>query len=82
MIQVSKQSAYFRVPDLSGSHDVKAVKQSVDGIPGVISVSINAGTNKVAVDYDSTGTNCDEIREEIEKTGHLAQLLMNQDHTM
>lgn len=79
---MSKQSAFFRVPDLGGSHGSKDIKKSIDGIRGVISVSVNASTNKVAVDYDSTGTTCDEIKSEIEKSGFTAQLLKNQDFTM
>jgi copper chaperone CopZ len=79
---MSKQSAYFRVPDLSQSHDPKELKKAVDSIRGVISVSVNASTNKVSVDYDSTGTTCDAIKSTIEKSGFEAQLLKNQDLTM
>ena len=79
---MSKQSAYFRVKDLSGSHDIKNIKQNIARIPGVMSVSVNASTDKVAVDYDSTGTNCDEIKGKIEISGFEAQLLDHQDHTM
>lgn len=79
---MSKQSAYFRIPDLSQSHDPKELKKTVDSIPGVIGVSVNASTNKVSVDYDSTGTSCDEIKSTIEKSGFEAQLLKNQDFTM
>lgn len=70
------------MPDLSGKHDGKAIKKAVDAIPGVISVSINEGKNKVAVDYDSTGTDSGKIREAIEESGHPAQLVDHQDHTM
>ena len=79
---MSKQSAYFRVPDLSGDHGSKDIKKKIDSIPGVISVSVNASTNKVAVDYDSTGTSYGSIKDEIEKAGYTAQLLANQDHIM
>lgn len=79
---MSKQSAYFRVPDISGNHGSKDIKENLDGIPGIISVSVNASTNKVAVDYDSTGTSCDCIKDTIEKAGYTAQLLANQDHVM
>jgi copper chaperone CopZ len=79
---MSKQSAYFRIPDLSGDHGSKDIKQSIDSIRGVISVSVNASTNKVAVDYDSTGTSCDSIKNVIEKAGYTAQLIANQDNTM
>ena len=81
-LTMSKQSAYFRVPDLSGDHGSKDIKKTVDGIHGVISVSVNASTNKVAVDYDSTGTSCDLIKSTIEEAGYTAQLIANQDNAM
>lgn len=79
---MSKQSAYFWVPGLSQKRDAYKIKESVAEIPGVISVSVNTSADKVAVDYDSTGTSCDKIREKIEEAGYGARLLENQDHTM
>lgn len=81
-MKMSKQSAYFRIPGLSESHDPKNLKKTIDSIHGVIGVSVNASTNKVSVDYDSTGTSCDEIKSEMERNGFSAQLLKNQDLTM
>lgn len=82
MIKVSKQSAYFRVPDLSGDHGSKDLKEKISKIPGIISVSVNSSTNKVAVDYDSTGTSCGVIKEKIEESGYTAQLIANKDFVM
>lgn len=79
---MSKQSAYFRVPDLAGGHDSKQIKAALDRISGVISVSVSTGAHKVAVDYDSSGTSCDAIQRELDRTGYPAQLLETQDHTM
>lgn len=79
---MSKQSAYFRVPDLSGNRGSNEIKERVGKVPGVISVSVNKSTNKVAVDYDSTGTSCDLIKEKIEEAGYEAQLLANQNNIM
>ncbi|HEX2937762.1 MAG TPA: heavy-metal-associated domain-containing protein [Ruminiclostridium sp.] len=79
---MSKQSAYFRVPELTGNHGEKELKRAVGAIPGVISVSVNTSTNKAAVDYDSTGTSAEKIKEEIEKSGYTAQLIAREDHTM
>lgn len=81
MIQLSKQSAYFRVPDIS-EHDTKEIKKNLDVIPGVLAVSVNSSTNKVAVDFDSTGTNPEELNGQLEHFGYHAQLLKNEDHTM
>lgn len=79
---MSKQSAYFRVPDMADDHGSKIIKEDIDSIRGVISVSVNASTNKVSVDYDSTGTSCEQIKNQIEKSGFTAQLIANQDHIM
>lgn len=78
---MSKQSAYYRVPDIDDK-DSKRLKQVIDGLHGVISVSINVSSDKVAVDYDSTGTNCDVIKNEIEGSGYDVQLIANEDHIM
>lgn len=82
MIKMSKQSAYFRVPDLGGDRGGQKLKKDIDSIPGVISVSVTAQSNKVAVDYDSTGTNSKQIKEKIEDSGFEAQLIADVDHTM
>lgn len=79
---MSKQSAYFRVPELSGSHCEKEIKKEVGGIAGVIDISANVSTNKIVVDYDSTGTSSDTIKQKIEGLGYTAQLLTVDDHTM
>lgn len=80
---MSKQSAYFNIPDgLNGNHSKDEIKSSVASIRGVISVSVNASANKVAVDYDSTGTSCDAIKDKIEKTGYSAQIINNENHIM
>lgn len=79
---MSKQSAYFRLPHMVGDHDSKIVKSEISAIPGVISVSANVSSCKLSVDYDSTGTSCEKIKDKIEKSGYEAQLIANQDHTM
>lgn len=77
-----KQSAYFTVPGLNGSHDIKKIKQALDGVPGVFSVSADAAGDRVAVDYDSTGTDLHQIEGRLHEIGVDAKLLDNQDHTM
>lgn len=79
---MSKQSAYFRVTGLSDDHGVKAVKNGLAKIPGVQSVSANLETGRVAVDYDSTGTNARDIAAHIRKLGFEARLEIHEDHTM
>lgn len=70
------------VPGLNGKHAVKMIKQVLGGIPGVFSVSADAGNDKVAVDYDSTGTSEREIEDRFREIGVDARLMENQDHTM
>ena len=79
---MSKQSAYFQLPDIAGTHDSRQIKEALDRLPGVLSVSVRTGTRRVAVDYDSTGTRCDVIRGEFNRMGYPVQLLKTQDHTM
>jgi copper chaperone CopZ len=66
---MSKASIYFSLNDLSGKRDVADIKQRIDKIPGVISVSVNRLDDKVAVDFDTSGTNQDKIREELTDLG-------------
>lgn len=79
---VSKQSAYFKVPRLDGNHQIKKIKQGLDEIPGVLSVSANDQKDQVAVDYDSSGTNVSAIERHLRNMGVDAQLISNRDHTM
>lgn len=79
---MSKQSVYFRLQNADSKKDRKLLKQGLDTIPGVISVSVNDQTGKLAVDYDSTGTSSERIGEQLEKMGYRAQLLAREDHTM
>ena len=77
---MSKQSAYFRVSDLSGRHDVKSVKNALAALPGVLSVSVNPETGRVAVDYDSTGIDRGVIQEHMEELGVQPRLIQNDSH--
>lgn len=79
---MSKQSAYFSVPGLNGRHEIKKIKQALDGVPGVFSVSADAAGDGVAVDYDSTGADLRQIEARFREIGLDAELLKNQDHTM
>ena len=65
-----KASAYFTLDDLGGKHEVKALKRELDTLHGVVSVSISQKTNSVAVDYDTTGENCEKIQKKIKDLGY------------
>lgn len=66
---MSKASAYFTLRSVDGKHDVKEIKKVLDTLPGVSSVSVNEGTNHVAVDFDTTGIQSDRIQKQLEKSG-------------
>lgn len=79
---MSKQSVYFKIPGLAGKQEAKSVKQNLAKIPGVTSVSVNAEADKVAVDYDSSGTNSQDICRCIKNLGIAAELIEKQNHVM
>ena len=67
---MSKASVYFTLGDLKDKHDGKAIKRELDTLPGVRSVSISDSSNRVAVDFDTTGVQPDRIRKQLEKMGY------------
>ena len=64
-----KASMYFNLPDLHSKQDSAKIKQDLDAVPGIFSVSVNAERGRVAVDYDTTGTGPEQIRGRIQKCG-------------
>lgn len=79
---VSKQSVYFHVPGLDGKHPVKKIKQALDELPGVFSVSANTEEDQVAVDYDDSGIPLSAIKNQLAGIGINAQLIDHQGHTL
>lgn len=79
--ELSKQSAYFDVQGLS-AHGEKEVKQALGRVPGVLSVAVSPNSGRVAVDYDSTGTDVGALRKRLEDAGFSPRFLENQDHIM
>lgn len=63
------ESSLFKIDELSGKHTQKLVKQALDTLPGVTSVSVNQGTDRVAVDFDSTGVSHQKIKEKLIQMG-------------
>ena len=72
---MSKQSAYFLVDDMTCSHCEKVIKKGLDEIKGVLSVSVNLDTKKVAVDFDDEGSNMEAIRDKFDELGYDASLI-------
>lgn len=65
-----KASAYFTIDDLGGKHGAKELKRELDTLHGVISVSISEKSHSVAVEYDTTGENCEKIQKKIQDLGY------------
>lgn len=67
---MSEASIYFTLDNLENKHDTKAIKRELDTLPGVRSVSISDSSNRIAVDFDTTGVQPDRIRKQLEKMGY------------
>ena len=67
---MSEASIYFTLDNLEDKHDTKAIKRELDTLPGVRSVSISDSSNRIAVDFDTTGVQPDRIRKKLEKMGY------------
>lgn len=63
-------STYFSLENASGRHDEKLLKQGLDTLPGVTSVSVS-DSGCVAVDYDTTGIRQEQIRQKVQDLGFL-----------
>lgn len=79
---MSKASAYFTLGDFNHKRDGKAVKRELDALPGVLSVSVSGGSNRVAVDFDTTGVQSGRIQKELEKMGYQILDSKLDDHIM
>lgn len=77
-----KESVYYIIPEMSQSHDPKEIKKGISRIDGVISVSVNPKDQKVAVDFDNSGTDDDEITEQIKALGYSPKMISQQEHIM
>lgn len=77
---MSQQSADFKIPPLWGKRGKEEVKKILTKVSGVKSVSLNSSLNRVTVDYDSTGTNIDELKKAMDTQGYTAELITKDDH--
>lgn len=79
---MSKASVYFQVENMTDKKDVQTIKKELDTLRGVISVSTNAQTGRVAVDYDTTGVEQSRIENRLQKLGYKIQAEKNENHIM
>jgi len=79
---MSKESVYFQLRDVDGKHDTKELKRELDTFHGVISVSVNAEKNSLAVDFDSTGVRCEQLEKRLEQLGYQIEAQKHEPHRM
>lgn len=79
---MSKASAYFTVDNVNGKHDVKELKRELDTLQGVESVSVNDKTERIAVDFDTTGVERERIQKMIETLGYRVSDVQVENHIM
>ena len=79
---MSKASAYFILENVNSMRNIKEIKRELDAVPGVISVSAAKGKQKVAVDFDTTGTDETVLEKKLSKMGfHVTDSLV-EEHIM
>ena len=64
-----RSSAYFSVRTMKGAADTKRIKRELDTLPGVTSVSVSQSDRCVAVDFDPTGVNQEQIGQKLTSLG-------------
>ena len=52
---MAQENAFFSVPNLTSFKAAQTIKQGLDQLPGVTSVSVNIESRNVTVDFDSAG---------------------------
>ena len=65
---MAQKSLSIPLSGVASRHDVQAIKDGLDTLKGVKSVSVSAD-GIVAVDYDSTGVTSEEIMGKLKKMG-------------
>lgn len=79
---MSKASVYFAVKDSNGKHGAKELKRELGTLRGVISVSVNELTDNIAVDFDTSGLNQEQLKTTIEKLGYDITRTQFENHMM
>lgn len=67
---MARATVSYVLDEIDGRHGVGDLKQGLDRLPGVFSVSVSTQTNCVTVDYDTTGTGQKAIQRQLEKLGY------------
>ena len=79
---MSKASVYFTLGKAAGKHDRKEIKQGLETLSGVLSVSVSEGSSRVAVDFDTTATQSGHIQKQLETMGYEVFNSKSENHIM
>lgn len=79
---MSKASFYCYVNNADNKHDSGKIKRELDLIPGVTSVSVGDSAKTIAVDFDTSGVQRDQIKRKIEKMGYAVVDFKLENHIM
>ena len=79
---MAKESVYYKIENLDNKSDLKAIKKGLDSIAGVLSVSVSADKDRVAVDFDTTGTTEEKIESHLNKMGYEITKAATEKHIM
>lgn len=66
---MARLSTYFSLENAGDRHDESRLKQGLDALPGVTSVSVS-DRGCVAVDYDSADVRQEQIRQKVQELGY------------
>ena len=77
-----KESVYFKTYNIKDRYDERQVKEGLDTLPGVISVSVNREKSTLAVDYDNTGTHSGRIHNTLKLMGYDASISKQESHNL
>lgn len=72
---MSKKSMYFSIEDMTNDNSNNKIKNGIDELNGIITVSVNVVSEIVAVDYDDTAVSSDDIKLRIEEIGFSAKII-------
>jgi copper chaperone CopZ len=79
---MSKNSVHYIVSSALDQRDVKQLKRRLDTLPGVLSVSVGGEENRIAVDYDNTGSSAQSIGDALRGMGYEIVMQRRERHTM
>tara|TARA_R110000823_G_scaffold171736_1_gene304077 strand:- start:3995 stop:6532 length:2538 start_codon:yes stop_codon:yes gene_type:complete len=66
----NQQFIQFVVPGMGSNHCAGLITESIERLPGILTVNTNIGNHRVGVEFDASQTSGDPIQSAIEKAGY------------